>query len=95
MTFLAQSTNKLSTNTLWVLFAIAIALLVMAIVATWFFIRFKNAKKNAKDSFEVVTGIFKIFRFWQFYVIVIVALVGYVGAIVLLAVSLPPLISNS
>ncbi|QGS52044.1 hypothetical protein [Spiroplasma tabanidicola] len=93
MVFLTETAKKsLSTNTLWMLFGIGIGLLIIGVLATIFFIKFKRIKKEAKDNFAVVTGIYKIFRFWQYYAIIIVALVGYVGSLILLTISIEGLV---
>ncbi|AHI52597.1 hypothetical protein [Spiroplasma culicicola] len=90
MLFAAE--QEISKSAYFWMLGIAIALLVLAVAATFFFINFKNAKKMEKDTFKTVTGKFKIFRFWQYYAIIILMLVGYVGTLILLPISIEGLI---
>ncbi len=79
---------KLTTNQAWIVLAIGIGLLVLGLLATFFFVWFKRRKKEEKDTFKTLTSKQSFFRFWQYYGIVIVMLVGYVGSLVTLGIAI-------
>ncbi|ASP28623.1 hypothetical protein SCORR_v1c08510 [Spiroplasma corruscae] len=82
----------LSNNTSWILFGFGIAGLLVGILSTVFFLRFRKLKKIQKESFDLTPGKYKIFRFWQYYGIIILALTGYIMFVIFIPISVEQLL---